>query len=87
MRRRRHPRPDVDGGKALYEEAPGFRPRRGARSRVVQLTPPASACSIMIGRQFSQVTCLITCDIGATRAELVDRGVEMSEPSPFGPQG
>ncbi|MBD2082629.1 VOC family protein [Leptolyngbya sp. FACHB-17] len=54
--------------------------------RVVQLTPPGSECSIIFGKGVSlaepgsvQGLYLIVYDIEAARAELVDRGVEVSE--------
>ena len=79
---------DVDRAKKFYEEALGFRHRGAASYRIVQLTPPGSECSIQIGTGITQVTpgayqgmYLISSDIEATRAELVDRGVEVSEPS------
>jgi catechol 2,3-dioxygenase-like lactoylglutathione lyase family enzyme len=87
-------RVDIDHRAAAYEEAVGFRHRGAASYRIVQLTPPGSACSIQIGEGITQVTpgayqglYLITSDIEATRAELVKRGAEVSEPFYFGPQG
>ncbi len=55
--------------------------------RVVQLTPPGSACSIVIGTGMGDSSdgCrvknlhLVVTDIVATRAELAVRGVEISE--------
>jgi catechol 2,3-dioxygenase-like lactoylglutathione lyase family enzyme len=54
--------------------------------RVVQLTPPGSEASIIFGKGVSlaepgsvQGLYLIVYDIEAARAELVDRGVEVSE--------
>ncbi|MBD2095701.1 VOC family protein [Trichocoleus sp. FACHB-591] len=54
--------------------------------RVVQLTPPGSECSIIFGKGVSlaepgsvQGLYLIVYDIEAARAELVERGVEVSE--------
>ena len=67
-------RVDVDHRAAAYEEALGFRHRGAASYRIVQLTPPGSECSIQIGT-------------GITRAELVERGVDVSEPFHFGPEG
>lgn len=60
----------------------------------MQLTPPGSDCSIQIGTGTTQVTpgayqglYLISSDIEAMGAELVDRGVDVSEPFHFGPEG
>jgi catechol 2,3-dioxygenase-like lactoylglutathione lyase family enzyme len=54
--------------------------------RVVQFTPPGSGASIIFGKGVSlaepgsvQGLYLIVYDIEAARAELVDRGVEVSE--------
>jgi catechol 2,3-dioxygenase-like lactoylglutathione lyase family enzyme len=85
---------DVDYSAAVYEKALGFRHRGAASYRIVQLTPPGSGCSIQIGTGLTQATpgayqglYLVTSDLEATRAELVERGVEVSEPFHFGPEG
>jgi catechol 2,3-dioxygenase-like lactoylglutathione lyase family enzyme len=87
-------RVDVDHRAASYEEALGFRYRGAESYRIVQLTPPGSECSIQFGQGLTQATpgtyqgmYLITSDIEATRADLVARGVELSEPFHFGPEG
>jgi len=88
---------DVDRAKAFYESA-GFTVdvdhRAGDSFRVVQLTPPGSECSITIGTGVSQAEpgCvqglhLVVTDIEASRADLVERGIEVSEPFHFGPEG
>jgi len=80
---------DVDRAKAFYE-ALGWRLDADVSGdgnfRVVQLTPPASACSIIFGSGVTSATPgsadglnLVVTDIAAARAELVDRGVEVSE--------
>src|SRR5688500_20412076 len=79
---------DVDRAKAFYEGA-GFRldvdHRAGDDFRVVQLTPPGSACSISIGTGITDAapgsyrgTHLVVADIEAARAELVGRGLQVS---------
>lgn len=89
---------DVDRAKRFYEERAGFRldvdHRQGDDFRVVQLTPPGSACSIAIGVGISTAAPgsakglhLIVTDIEAARAELAGRGVPVSEPFHFGAQG
>jgi catechol 2,3-dioxygenase-like lactoylglutathione lyase family enzyme len=85
---------DVDHSAATYETALGFRYRGAESYRIVQLTPPGSECSIQFGQGLTQATpgssqgmYLITSDIEATRADLVARGVDVSEPFHFGPQG
>ncbi|MCI0618886.1 VOC family protein [bacterium] len=84
-------RVDVDNRSEvqLFAWQPG-----AARYRVVQLTPPGSECSIHIGEGLTQVKpgtlqhfYLVTSDIEATRAELIERGVDLSEPFHFGPEG
>ena len=59
----------------------------GDEFRVVQFTPPGSPCSIIFGTGVTSATPgsahglhLIVSDIGAARAELVERGVDVSEP-------
>jgi catechol 2,3-dioxygenase-like lactoylglutathione lyase family enzyme len=54
--------------------------------RVVQLTPPGSACSIQIGKGLTNAaagsvrnTYLVVTDLGAARSHLIERGVEVSE--------
>ena len=89
---------DVDRAKAFYEQRLAFRldvdHQAGDAFRVVQLTPPGSACSIAIGMGITEAAPgstqglhLVVTDIEAARAELVERGVEVSEPFHFGPEG
>jgi len=89
---------DVDRAKKFYTDQLGFAEdvdhRAGESFRVVQLTPPGSACSITIGTGVTsakpgscQGTHLVVKDIEAARAELVGRGVDVSEPFHFGTQG
>ena len=81
---------DVDRAKAFYADQLGFAVdvdhRAGERFRVVQMTPPGSACSISVGVGITQATPgsveglhLVVSDIEAARAELVGRGVEVSD--------
>jgi len=81
---------DVDRAKAFYVEKTGFNlevdTAVGENMRVVQLTPPGSACSIAIGTGITDAAPgsvrgvhLVTPDIVAARAELVERGVDVSE--------
>jgi len=89
---------DVDRAKQFYVDKMGFTVDvdhvASEAFRVVQLTPPGSACSISIGTGISKATPgsyggmhLIVTDIEAARAELADRGVEVSEPFHFGAEG
>jgi len=82
---------DVDRAKAFYEQL-GFlvdvdvRPADGVR--VVQLTPPGSACSIGIGTGLPVYQAppgsirglhLVVADIERARADLVGRGVDVGD--------
>jgi catechol 2,3-dioxygenase-like lactoylglutathione lyase family enzyme len=79
---------DVDRAKAFYTEQAGFEVhvdrQLSAEFRVVQLSPPGSACSIFLGTGSSapgsvQGLHLTVSDIEAARAELVERGTDVSE--------
>ena len=85
---------DVDRAKHFYNEQVGFVVDHDTSlnedTRVVQLTPPGSACSIVIGNGLSDAPPgsaegmqLVVPDIEAARAELVDRGVEVSSVQHF----
>ena len=80
---------DVDRAKAFYTEEAGFNldvdHRAGDDFRVVQMTPPGSACSISIGKGITKAAPgsveglhLVVSDIVAARAELAERGVDVS---------
>jgi catechol 2,3-dioxygenase-like lactoylglutathione lyase family enzyme len=80
---------DVDRAKSFYQSL-GWRLDadivRGEDFRVVQLTPPHSACSIAFGKGLmtadpgsAQRLELVVYDIDAAREDLVGRGVEVSE--------
>jgi predicted enzyme related to lactoylglutathione lyase len=85
---------DVDRAKTFYTEKAGFNADHdyavSEEIRFVQLTPPGSACSIAIGKgivdtepgsvQGMQMT---VPDIEAARAELVERGVQVSDVQRF----
>ncbi len=57
--------------------------------RIVQLTPPGSACSILLSAALPEISGmtpgsvkalhLVVADVDATRAEFLDRGVEMGD--------
>ncbi len=76
---------DVDAAVAFYTQEVGFNLdvdyRPTADFRVVQLTPPGSACSIQLGTDQldgaarSHDLCLVTTDLVTERAALIDRGV------------
>jgi catechol 2,3-dioxygenase-like lactoylglutathione lyase family enzyme len=79
---------DVDRAKAFYTDQVGFGVlvdhQVGEHFRVVQLTPPGSACSIALMLNPDSAgnvngLHLIVNDIDAARSELVDRGVAAGE--------
>lgn len=81
---------DVDRAKDFYTDKLGFvldhDTQASAQVRVVQLTPPGSGCSIVIGTGLAQSEPgslrglqLVVSDIQAARAQLVERGVEVTE--------
>jgi catechol 2,3-dioxygenase-like lactoylglutathione lyase family enzyme len=85
---------DVDRAKAFYTDKAGFNADHdhtvSDEIRFVQLTPPGSACSIALGRGLTdmrpgsvQGLQLVVPDVRAARAELVERGVEVSEVQDF----
>jgi catechol 2,3-dioxygenase-like lactoylglutathione lyase family enzyme len=81
---------DIDRAKAFYVDKLGFNldvdHEVSEAFRVVQMTPPGSACSITIGRGMTDAapgsyrgTHLVVNNIEAARDELVGRGVEVSD--------
>jgi catechol 2,3-dioxygenase-like lactoylglutathione lyase family enzyme len=89
---------DIDRAKTFYADQAGFRLDVDHRSsdefRVVQFTPPGSACSISFGRGITDAEPgsvtglhLIVEDITAARDELVARGVAVSDIRHMGPSG
>jgi catechol 2,3-dioxygenase-like lactoylglutathione lyase family enzyme len=89
---------DVDAATAFYTERVGFaldhdvRPAEGMR--VVQMTPPGSACSVVIGDGLPlgapgsvRGVQLVVEDLDAARAALAARGVPIGEVMQLGPEG
>ena len=85
---------DVDRAKNFYVDKVGFNADHDHRVsdeiRFVQLTPSGSACSIALGTGLvgtppgsAQGLQLVVSDIDAARAELVERGVDVSEVQKF----
>jgi catechol 2,3-dioxygenase-like lactoylglutathione lyase family enzyme len=81
---------DVDRAKAFYVDQLGFNAdydvAPGDQVRFVQLTPPDSACSIVIGKGITEAKpgsapgmTLVVTEIDAVRSELAERGVSISE--------
>jgi catechol 2,3-dioxygenase-like lactoylglutathione lyase family enzyme len=89
---------DIDRAKEFYETRMGFALDHdsdfGPDLRVVQLTPPGSGCSIVIGTGVGEMAPgtlkglqLVVNDIRAARAELASRGVDIGEVQVAGPSG
>jgi catechol 2,3-dioxygenase-like lactoylglutathione lyase family enzyme len=88
---------DVDAAKAWYVDKAGFKlevdvnPTEGMR--VVQLTPPGSACSIVFGTGMEGISDmqpgsvkglhLVVADINKSREALLARGAEIGEVQDF----
>jgi catechol 2,3-dioxygenase-like lactoylglutathione lyase family enzyme len=85
---------DVDRAKSFYTDKAGFHAdvdvtvRDGLR--FVQLTPPGSPTSIALGTGLSRMAPgsvqglqLVVSDVHAARAELLERGVDVSEVEDF----
>ncbi|MBR0952547.1 VOC family protein [Bradyrhizobium canariense] len=81
---------DVDRAKAFYARL-GWRLDADFASgddwRVIQFTPPGSACSVIFGRNVTVAApgsvrglYLIVSDLEAARKDLLDRGIEVSAP-------
>jgi predicted enzyme related to lactoylglutathione lyase len=80
---------DVDRAKAFYVDQVGFHADHDHQVtdqlRFVQLTPPGSACSIVIGTGISEMAPgsqkglqVVVDDVEAVRRELTERGVVTS---------
>jgi catechol 2,3-dioxygenase-like lactoylglutathione lyase family enzyme len=89
---------DVDLAKTFYAEKLGFEVDHDTKIseeyHIVQLTPPGSGCSIVVGQGFVDMTPgslkglqLVVNDIRAARARLVERGVEVGEIQVVGATG
>jgi len=82
---------DVDRAKAFYAEQLGFSVDHDTTisegNRIVQLTPPGSGCSIVVGEGIVpdmppgslKGLQLVVADINAARAQLVERDVDVSD--------
>jgi catechol 2,3-dioxygenase-like lactoylglutathione lyase family enzyme len=89
---------DVDAAKAFYTEKVGFALDHDAspteQMRVVQMTPPGSACSVVIGEGLPlgdpgsvKGVQLVVDDLEAVREELTGRGVPVGDVQQLGPEG
>ena len=81
---------DVDRAKAFYVDQVGFHADHDHQVneglRFVQLTPPGSACSVVMGTGITEMppgsqkgVQIVVGDVEAARKQLVERGVEASE--------
>jgi catechol 2,3-dioxygenase-like lactoylglutathione lyase family enzyme len=82
---------DIDRAKAFYAERLGFAVDHDTviddNTRIVQLTPPGSGCSIVIGKGAVpemppgslKGLQLVVPDIQKARAQLVERGVDVGD--------
>lgn len=81
---------DLDRAKRFYEEQLGFKLDHDTTfnpdTRVMQLTPPGSGCSIVLGKGIVKGepgslkgVQLVVSDLEKARAQLVERGVEVGE--------
>jgi len=81
---------DVDRAKAFYVDQVGFHADHDHKVheglRFVQLTPPGSACSVVLGVGVTEMAPgsqkgvqVVVADVEAARQELLSRGVDASE--------
>jgi catechol 2,3-dioxygenase-like lactoylglutathione lyase family enzyme len=89
------PTTDVDRSKEFYVDRVGFSldhdVEPGNGMRIVQLTPPGSACSVVVGQGMGDPGAgrvhglhLVVDDVEAARVQLRDRGVDVSPVSDMG---
>ena len=91
---------DIDRAKVFYSETLGFNvdhdTSMGDDVRIVQMTPPGSGCSIVIGKGAGLDRMepgsqhglqLVVNDILEAHKELQSRGAEISEVNAIGPEG
>lgn len=84
---------DVDRAKAFYVEQVGFHldfdHQQTESTRIVQLTPPGSGCSILLATGLGEITemkpgsvkglHLVVKDVSSVRELLISRGVQVSD--------
>jgi catechol 2,3-dioxygenase-like lactoylglutathione lyase family enzyme len=89
---------DVDAAKDFYSVKVGFTVDHDVSPspamRIVQMTPPGSACSVVIGTGLPlgepgsvKGVQLVVEDLDAVRSDLAGRGVSISEVQQMGPEG
>lgn len=88
---------DIDASRDFYSEKMGFTLDHDTKvsdeMRIVQLTPPGSGCSIVMGTGIPKMepgslrgVQLVVTDIEAARAELTGRGLDPGEVRQMGPE-
>jgi predicted enzyme related to lactoylglutathione lyase len=81
---------DVDRAKSFYVDQVGFNADHdhqvSERLRFVQLTPPGSACSVVMGVGITEMepgsqrgVQIVVSDVAAARQALIEHGVQASE--------
>jgi predicted enzyme related to lactoylglutathione lyase len=81
---------DVDRAKAFYVNQVGFNDDHDYQVsetlRFVQLTPPGSACSVVMGTGITEMAPgsqkgvqMVVADVAAARKQLIDNGVQASD--------
>lgn len=89
---------DIDRARTFYEDGLGFKvdhdTRMGEGQRIVQLTPPGSGCSMVIGTGLAKMEPgslqglqLVVSDVRAAHAQLTGRGVEVGPVQVMGAEG
>ncbi|MEJ3748834.1 VOC family protein [Actinomycetes bacterium KLBMP 9797] len=90
---------DIDRAKKFYAEQLGFNVDHDTtisdQVRVVQLTPPGSGCSVVIGKGLGndmppgslKGVQLVVADLPKARAQLVERGVDVTPIQVFAAEG
>jgi catechol 2,3-dioxygenase-like lactoylglutathione lyase family enzyme len=89
---------DVEAAKEFYADRLGFTVDHDTtisdEMRIVQLTPPGSGCSVVIGKGIADMAPgslrglqLVVNDVRAAHAQLAERGVDVSEVQVAGPGG
>jgi catechol 2,3-dioxygenase-like lactoylglutathione lyase family enzyme len=89
---------DMERSRSFYADKLGFHVDHDTKVsedfHIVQLTPPGSGCSAVLGKGVVDMAPgslkgvqLVVNDVRAARAELLQRGVEVSEVQVLGPGG
>jgi catechol 2,3-dioxygenase-like lactoylglutathione lyase family enzyme len=89
---------DVDAAIDFYTQKVGFNLDHDTRPndsmRVVQMTPPGSACSVVLGEGMPlgepgsvKGVQLVVDDVDAIRAQMGERGVPVGDVQQLGPEG